>query len=91
MPRPRKGRNIRFRAKSTYYKPAGIPIRDLEEVVMTKEEMEALRLKNIEGLDQEQASKKMNISQPTFHRTLSIASKKLTEAVVKGKAIRIED
>ncbi|MBU3905109.1 MAG: DUF134 domain-containing protein [Nanoarchaeota archaeon] len=91
MPRPRKGRNIRFRAKSNYYKPAGIPIRELEEIVMSKEEMEALRLKNSEDLDQGEASKKMNISQPTFHRTLTGAYKKITEALVKGKAIRIED
>lgn len=91
MPRPRKGRNIRFKAKSNYYKPAGIPIRELEEIIMTKEEMEALRLKNIENLEQGEASEKMNISQPTFHRTLASAYKKITEALVKGKAIKIEE
>lgn len=91
MPRPRKHRKISFKAKSTYYKPAGIPIRELEEITLIKEEMEALKLKNLEGLEQEEASKKMNISQPTFHRTLTSAHKKITEALVKGKAIRIED
>ncbi len=91
MPRPRKGRNIRFKARSTYYKPAGIPLRELDEILLTKEEMESLRLKHIEDLDQEKAAKKMNISQPTFHRTLNSAQKKISKALVKGKAIRIED
>ena len=91
MSRPRKFRRIRFRAGVTYFKPAGIPVNELEEVILTREDMEAIRLKDAEGLEQEEASKKMNISQPTFHRMLTSARKKVAEAIVKGKAIRIED
>ena len=90
MVRPRKFRNIWFSPEVTYYKPAGIPARMLEEVVLTKEEVESLRLKDYENLDQEAASKKMKISQPTFNRTLTSARKKISEALIDGKAIRIE-
>ena len=54
------------------------------------DEMEAIRLKDHEDLEQEQAAKKMNISQPTFNRLLSSARKKIAEALINGKAIRIE-
>jgi len=63
----------------------------LEEVVLSFEEVEALRLKDIEGLEQTKAAKKMHISQPTFYRMLSTARKKTAEAIIKGKAIRIEN
>jgi len=54
------------------------------------DEYEAVRLKDLEGLDQEKAAKKMNISQPTFHRLVLTARKKIAQAIVKGKALRIE-
>jgi predicted DNA-binding protein (UPF0251 family) len=64
-------------------------MRHLEVVELTTEEVEALRLKNIEDLDQVECAKKMNTSQSTFQRILCSAYKKITEAFIKGKAIRI--
>lgn len=90
MPRPRLRRRIRLRLKSDYFKPQGIPMRNLEVVILTKEELEALRLKNIKDLDQNEASLKMNTSQSTFQRILSSAYKKVSQALIEGKAIKIE-
>ncbi len=90
MPRPRMMRRIAFEPGITYFKPQGIPLRELEEVVLSFEELEALRLQNIEELGQEEAAKKMNVSQPTYFRVLKDARKKITDALVNGKAIRIE-
>jgi len=64
-------------------------MRDLEMVELTSEEVEALRLRNTEDLEQEEAAKKMNTSQSTFQRILSSAYKKVTEALIEGKAIKI--
>jgi predicted DNA-binding protein (UPF0251 family) len=89
MPRPRLCRRIRFNPKVTYFKPQGIPLRFLEVVELTIEEAEALRLKNMEDFDQIEAAKKMNTSQSTFQRILSSAYKKVTEALIEGKAIKI--
>ena len=91
MPRPRLCRKIRFRAKTRYFKPQGIPMRNLEIISLTHEEVEALRLKNIQNLDQNDAAQKMNTSQSTFQRILSSAYKKMSEALVKGKAIKIDE
>lgn len=90
MPRPRLRRRIQLEPNATYFKPIGIPRTDLEEVVITLEEYEAVRLKDLEELDQGEASKKMNISQPTFHRLLIQARKKITDSIVNGKALKIE-
>lgn len=65
-------------------------MRELEEVVLRADELEALRLHDVNGFDQKAAAGKMKISQPTFARTLDGAYKKVAEAIVKGKAIRIE-
>jgi predicted DNA-binding protein (UPF0251 family) len=89
MPRPRLCRRIRFNPNVSYFKPQGIPMRFLEMVELSLEEMEALRLKNIEGLDQEVAAKKMKTSQSTFQRIITSAYKKITDALVNGKAIKI--
>ena len=64
-------------------------MRFLEMVELTTEEMESLRLKNVKGLDQEQAAKEMNTSQSTFQRILSSAYKKISDALINGKAIKI--
>jgi len=64
-------------------------MRFLEVIELTTEEVEALRLKNIKDLEQEEAAKKMNTSQSTFQRILSSAYKKITEAIIEGKAIKI--
>lgn len=65
-------------------------MRSLNEIILNIDEFEAIRLKDLEQLDQKQAAKKMNISQPTFQRLITIARKKLADAIINGKAIRIE-
>ena len=74
----------------TYFKPAGIPLPVLEEVCLTVEEAEAIRLKDLEGLEQGQCAERMNISRPTFHRVLESARKKVADALIGGKAIRVD-
>ena len=90
MPRPIKCRRVAQIPGTIYFKPAGIPLRELDEVVVTVDEIEAIRLKDIEGLEQEQGAEKMNISRPTFQRMLGSARGKIADALVNGKAIRIE-
>lgn len=90
MPRPKRFRWIAFRPGVTYFKPRGIPLRFLEEIKLTVDELEALRLADFEELDQRVASKKMKISQSTFQRILTSARKKVSQGLVEGKAIRIE-
>ncbi len=89
MPRPRLRKNIRFKPRAFYFKPRGIPMRELEEVVLTMEEMEALRLKDYKNLDQVTAAEKMKTSQSTFQRILSSARQKIAQAIVEGKALEI--
>ena len=89
MPRPCRRRKIHFSPDVTYYKPAGVPIRDLEEVELKMDEIEAIRLCDVEGLKQEDAANKMDVSQPTFFRILSSGRKKVADALIKGKAIKI--
>lgn len=90
MPRPKIRRCCHFRPCVCYFKPRGIPLRMLEEVVLLPDELEALKLHDVDGLEQIDAAKKMKISQPTFARILDSAYKKAAEAIIKGKAIRIE-
>ena len=89
MSRPRLCRKIQFNPHITYFKPQGIPMRDLEEIELTAEEVEALRLKNIKDLDQVECARKMNTSQSTLQRILSSAYKKISQAIIEGKAIKI--
>lgn len=89
MPRPPKCRRVEFLPHLTFFKPAGVPLKELEEVSLTVEELEAIRLKDLEGLDQETCAARMGISRPTFHRLLSAGRAKLADALVEGKAIRI--
>lgn len=63
---------------------------ELQEVRLTVEELEAVRLKDLEGLDQEPTAAKMGISQPTLHRIVLSAHRKIADALVNGKALRIE-
>ena len=91
MPRPKLPRCVRFSPDVYYFKPRGIPMRELEEVVLLPDELEAIKLYEIDGLEQTKAAEKMKISQPTFARLLGSANKKIAEAIVKGKAIRIEE
>jgi len=89
MVRPRLCRRILAEPNVTYFKPRGIPLRQLSEVVISFDEFEAVRLKDLEGLEQEECAKKMKISQPTFHRLVLSARKKIADAIINGKAIQI--
>jgi len=90
MPRPTKWRTVAGVPSATYYKPAGIPLRLLSEVRLAVEEMEAIRLKDLEGLEQEECAQRMSISRPTFHRVLKAARRKIADAFINGRAIRVE-
>lgn len=90
MPRPIKPRCLRFNPDVYYFKPQGVPMRFLDEVVLLPDELEALKLYEVDCLGQSEAGEKMGISQPTFARLLDRAQKKVAEAIINGKAIRIE-
>jgi len=90
MARPRNCRRVGFMPSSDYFKPRGIPLSMLEEVVLTVDEFEAVRLADLDGLYQEQAAEKMKVSRQTFGRIIESAHKKVAEALVKGKALKIE-
>lgn len=90
MPRPRKCRWIRNLPEADYFKPRGIPIRRLREVVLSVEGYEALRLAEVEGVSREEAAKRMKISRHTFGRVLAEARRVVAEAVVRGWALRID-
>ncbi|MBN1644451.1 DUF134 domain-containing protein [Candidatus Woesearchaeota archaeon] len=90
MPRPRLFRRVRFNPEVTFFKPSGVRLVELQEVILTVDEFEAIRLCDLEETEQKNAAKKMNISQPTLHRILLSARKKLADALVNGKSIRIE-
>lgn len=87
--RPRNCRHIRFSPDTTYFKPAGVRRHLLEEVSLTIDEVEAVRLADLNGLYQEEAARKMNISRPTFGRIIAQAHKKIADALVNGKALSI--
>jgi hypothetical protein len=89
MVRPRKIKTINFEPDVTYFKPRAVPLNQLEEVEITLDELETLRFANIKKLSQADAAKKMNVHQSTFHRTLTRAREKVTDALVNGKAIKI--
>lgn len=90
MPRPRRIRFVGRMPQSVYFKPAGVKMRELNEVVLSIEEFEAIRLKDFKNLSQEECAKKMGISQPTFHRLVLVARKKAADAIINGKALKIE-
>lgn len=90
MVRPRRCRRIESHPNYTYFKPQGIPLCELDENILTIDEFEAIRLKDLQGLDQEAAAQKMGISQPTLFRLINSGHKKLADALINGKAIKIE-
>ena len=90
MARPIHCRRVSSLPGSTYFKPRGIPLSMLEDVVLTVDEFEAIRLADLESLYQEQAAEKMSVSRQTFGRIIESAHKKVAEALVKGKALKIE-
>lgn len=89
MVRPRKIKLVEFEPDVTYFKPRAVPLKDLEEVSLTLDELETLRLSNLEKLSQLDAAAKMQVHQSTFQRTLARAREKITDALVNGKAIKI--
>ncbi len=90
MSRPKKYRCIKCKPDATYFKPRGIPMIHLEEIALTIDELEAIRLADYEELYHEDAAKKMKISRQTFGRILNDAHKKVSECLIKGKALKIE-
>jgi uncharacterized protein len=90
MARPKRCRRISSTPGSRYFKPRGIPLSVLEEVALSFDEYEAIRLADLESLYQEQAAKQMGVSRPTFGRIIESAHKKVAEALVKGRALKIE-
>jgi len=90
MPRPRICRRIFFNPHTTYFKPAGISITNLQDSILTKDELEAIRLIDLEEVEQKKAAKQMKISQPTLSRLLSSARKKIADALINAKAIKIQ-
>ncbi len=90
MTRPHKCRMVSSLTCASYFKPAGVPLHFLEEVQLFTEEAEALRLKDIEGLEQADAATRMGVSRPTFQRVLVSAHRKVADALLNGKAIRIQ-
>ena len=90
MVRPRKLRCVRRHPVAVFYKPQGVPMRQLNSVVLPVEGLEAIRLADAKGLEHEAAARLMDVSRPTFSRILSDARGILAEAITKGWAIRIE-
>ncbi len=90
MARPKIKKIVDILPLYAYFKPQGIPMSKLKVVVLTLEEVEALKLKDIHNLEQEEAAKKMGISRSTFQRILKSARYKLTDAVIEGKALKVE-
>lgn len=89
VPRPRRFRRIMSDPDVTYFKPVGVRMRFLETVTLEMEEFEAIRLKDSLKKDQIECAKEMNISQPTFNRILLVAREKIADAIINGKAIKI--
>jgi uncharacterized protein len=90
MPRPRICRRIFFNPHVTHFKPEGILLKDIKISILTHDELEAIRLIAFEKISQNKVAKEMRISQPTLSRLLTSARKKLADAIVNGKSIKIE-
>ena len=89
MARAIKPRRVLFDPDVVYFKPRAVPLSMLEEVDLSIDELEALRLCDLNDLEQKEAAKKMKISQSTLQRILTSARKKVSEALINGKAIKI--
>ena len=89
MPRPPCPRRIQHRPPTDYFKPAGIPLRELHEIELGPDEVESLRLADLEGLYHEVAAARMGVSRQTFDRIVRRARSKVAEALAHGHALRI--
>lgn len=90
MPRPKKCRSIDCNPRAFYFKPRGIPLIQLEETALDMDELEAVRLADYEGLYHAGAAEKMQISRATFGRILNNARRKIADAIVNSKALKID-
>lgn len=90
MVRPRKDRLVTYNPNVCYFKPRGIPMLDLEETHLAIDELEALRLADVVGLSHEEAGRKMGVSRATFGRIVQQARHRVADALIQGKAIKIE-
>ena len=90
MPRPRHCRRVGCLPQANFYKPRGIPLTKLDEVILTVDEFESIRLADIEGMYQDEAAKEMDVSRQTFGNIVKSAHRKIADALVKGKAIKIK-
>jgi len=90
MPRPCCDRRVSGQPPAHVFKPAGVPMTALDEVILTLDEFEAIRLADLEQLYQEQAADRMGVSRPTISRILEAAHRKVADALVHGKALRIQ-
>jgi len=91
MPRPRKHRRVCCNPSSHYFKPRGVPMNELEEIVLDHDELESLRLADFLAYSHEKAANEMKISRATFGRIVEIARKKVVDGILNGKAIRINE
>ncbi len=91
MPRPQNClcKGIKFEPNVVYFKPQGVPMKDLEIIEVSMEEIEAFRLRHIDKLEQTEGASRMNTSQSTYQRILYSAYEKIADALTKGKAIKI--
>ena len=90
MPRPKCCRHVAARPDKTCFRPQGMTASSLEEVLLSLDEYEAIRLADLEGLYQEQAASRMNISRQTFGRIIEAAHRKVADVLVNGKILKIE-
>ena len=89
MPRPRKNRRVCCNPSSYYFKPRGIPVYELDEIIIDHDELESLRLADLLAYSHEKAAKEMKISRATFGRIVEVARKKVIDGILNGKAIKI--
>ena len=90
MVRPKKERVVGVPSGLSYFKPGGIPLRQLEEILLSVDELEALRLCDLEQLSHEEAGRRMNVSRATLGRIVREARRKVADALVHAKALRVE-
>lgn len=90
MPRPRKRRTVSLPPRAMVYKPAGVPLEGLRRVSLLPEELEALRLMDLEDLSQEDAAQRMGVSRSTFQRIVTQARRQVALALVEGAALVVE-
>jgi predicted DNA-binding protein (UPF0251 family) len=90
MPRPCKPRRIGQTPAAVHFKPQGVPLRQLDDIQLASDELEAMRLADLVGLSHEEVGARMAVSRATAGRILASARRKVAEALTRGKAIRIE-